>query len=99
MNIALQQALHERDVQADKLSQKLDTLTTLMGHGSIVANQDDFQWKRRDSPSPSIMMDPTDLNPPTFLVSPPEEEETENTSNRSPSPFSTRKPLERSLSE
>lgn len=75
MNIALQHTLRERDVQTAKLSQKLDTLTTLMGHGSMVVNQDDYQWKRRDSLSPSIMMDPTDLNPPTFVISPPEEEE------------------------
>ena len=109
MNIALQESLHQRDIQTDKLSRQIEALTKAMG-GAPVAVNEKQDWKQPDSPSPSVMMDPTDLNPPTFMISPPEADKTEvrdmqppvderiRSPSRSPSPFSTRRPLGTSMS-
>lgn len=109
MNIALQESLHQRDVQTDQLSQQIEVLTKAMA-GTLIAVNEKQDWKQPDSPSPSVMMDPTDSNPPTFMISPPETEDTEvkdmqpsvdedpRSLSRSPSPFSTRQPSERSWS-
>jgi hypothetical protein len=100
MNIALQQSLHQRDIQAEKLSRRLEVLLSGNGTKEFDFTQKDEQWTKPDSPSPSVMMDPTDLNPPTFLVSPPEDEtERSRSSGRSPSPLSTRPRFNRSMSD
>jgi len=98
MNIALQQSLQQRDIQTKTLSKQVDILTKLIGGlRADFSQENDEDLQRSDSPSPSIMMDPMEVSPPKVLVSPPEEEGVE-ISRRSPSPFSTRRPLRRSTS-
>jgi hypothetical protein len=106
MNIALQQTIQERDKQTEKLSKQIEALTIAMGGSKVDFGQNQEEWKQPDSPSPSVMMDPTDLNPPTFFISPPEEESDKRrgfsdipvSPSRSSSPFSARKPLDKTLS-
>lgn len=98
MNIALQHSLKQRDLQAEKLARRLEALMNNGTVANVDIRQDEEEGIKPDSPSPSVMMDPTDLNPPTLLVSPPEGDNTGSQS-RSPSPFSTRRPLGRSMSD
>lgn len=85
MNIALQQTLHDRDVESQNLSKKFDALMKSMGHEiqTPVAEQTE-KWNGTaaggitvDSPSPSVMIDPSLPEPPTFVFSPPEDDEDE----------------------
>jgi hypothetical protein len=105
MNISLQHTLHQRDLQTEKLGKQIDTLIKAIAGEKVDVDQGEEEFERPDSPSPSVMMDPTEMSPPTFVFSPPEDNDLSSpeptnmrSPSRSPSPFSTRRPLEGSLS-